>query len=325
MQRVIIISGPTASGKTDLSYTIGKNIPTVLINADSRHVYKSLDIISGKDIPEGSVFQHSTLSLPSNWDIGYYPIDNTQFYLLDIAHPTQTFSVHDYSIVVRELLPFLSAEKVPIIVGGSNFYISSLRESIETSAIPPNSQLRDILSRYTIFQLQARLEEVDSNRLRGMNNSDIHNARRLVRAIEVAEWKRGHSVPTEKPVLDSYQILHIALTAPLDLLREKINARVDSRISHGAIKEAESLFEGYDTLSQNVRTANGYMQLFEYLTGSISYDEAIQKWKYSEYHNAKKQLTWIHGDSRIQKYSITDPHHIGKILHDILAFLERHD
>jgi tRNA dimethylallyltransferase len=324
MQKALIISGPTASGKTDLAYAISQNIPAVLLNADSRQIYKSLDIIAGKDLPKDSRFiLDHRFEKKFPWNIGYYEINSTPMYLLDLVEPSNSFSVHDYQRVVRTILPTITNKRVPIFVGGSNFYISSLINSIETLAIPPDITLRNKLTQYTVIQLRNFLYEIDGSRLHSMNDSDGQNPRRLIRAIEVSQWmqKNNNKNSTEKAVLESFNVLHIGLTAPLDYLRKKIDARVDARIVQGAMQEAEAVYKDWDTLSSNVKTANGYAQLFNYFAGDISHEEAVQRWKYSEYHNAKKQLTWIHGDSKIKKYSIIDPHFSDSVLHDVLSFL----
>src|SRR5690606_14540294 len=139
------------------------------------------------------------------------------------------------------------------------------------------------------------------------------NPRRLIRAIEIGEWKIKHPSQIQAAVLADYEVFHIGLVAPLDLLRQKIDARVDARIAQGGVDEAKELFNHFSSLSQTLKTTNGYKELFEYFNGTVSYADAIQKWKYAEYHNAKKQLTWIHGDSTIHTYPITDPHFSEKV------------
>ncbi|HRN96014.1 MAG TPA: tRNA dimethylallyltransferase, partial [Candidatus Levybacteria bacterium] len=281
-----------------------------------------LDIIAGKDLPSESQFFIDEKFSDKTWNIGYYQIQDTRLYGLDIVPPSVEFSVHDYDKFVRTLLPTVSEQTLPVFVGGSNFYISALLTSIETATIPPNPTLRKELTGNTVAQLRNILHDIDRERLLSMNDSDGNNPRRLTRAIEVAKWKKNNTIQVKEAVLDGYEVLHIGLTAPLEYLRTKIDARVDTRIAQGAVAEAEELFKQFDSLSGNVKTANGYKQLFEYLDNKISYEDAIQQWKFSEYHNAKKQLTWIHGDSKIKKYSILDDHFPDTVLHDILMFLE---
>ncbi len=312
MQKAIIISGPTASGKTDLAYTIAHNTSVVLLNADSRHVYKGLNIIAGKDLPSDAKYNPQ----------GYYSYLNTQLYLFDVVNVTQDFNVNEYAKAARTVIESLSDTVVPVFVGGSNFYISVLRDEIETVNIPPDRKLRNTLAGLSVRELQNRLHEYDPRKLSGMNESDRKNPRRLIRAIEVALFKRDNTVQTTSVVLDTYSVLHLGLTAPLEYIRQKINSRVDARLAQGAQEEAQALFKKFGSLSSNVKTANGYKQFFDYFQGNISFGQAIKEWKFSEYHNAKKQLTWIHGDSRIKKYSITDVHYPDTVLQDILSFIQ---
>ncbi len=313
MRRAVIISGPTASGKTDLAFSVADNLQSVIINADSKHIYRGLDIISGKDIPDESVYQSE----------GFYKFRNTRLYLFDIADTTQDCSVRDYTQAVREVIKSVPEDIPLIFVGGSNFYISALTQGIETLDIPPNISLRDELASYSVLQLQEKLQEVDAKKFALLNKSDINNPRRLIRAIEVGKWKENNLVQPDVPVLHEFEVFHIGLTAPLDYLRKKIDARVESRLASGAFDEAEKLFKKYDSLSSQVKTANGYQQLFEHFRGEITKKEALERWKYSEYHNAKKQLTWIHGDKNIKKFSINDKYFKEKVLSEVLEFVER--
>jgi tRNA dimethylallyltransferase len=311
MAKAIIISGPTASGKTELAFEIAQNIPAAIISADSRHLFKSLDIISGKDLPADAVYDSN----------GYYLYSGKKLYLFDVVNPTEEFSINEYIHAVSEVLAQQDADTIPVFVGGSNFYISALIDPIETLNIPQNSSLRARLSSLSVAQLQAELSQSDSVRLVAMSMSDRWNSRRLTRAIEVSEWKKTNELPSAVAALGEYETFHIGLVAPLDFLRRKIDARVDSRLAKGAVEEATGLFAKMESLSSNVKVANGYKELFEYLAGESTLEEAIQKWKFAEYHNAKKQLTWIHSDNRIKKYSISDDHFPENILGDVLEFI----
>lgn len=317
MHKALIISGPTASGKTDLAYNISEHVPAVILNADSRHVFKELNIIAGKDLPEGATYIQSKTPVQS-----YFEHKNTELYLFDIIRAETEFSVNDYVKSVSSVIDNLSTDRLLIFVGGSNFYISALTKNIETLHIPPNKALRMKLEKVEIKDLQGMLESIDKNRLLKMNESDRKNPRRLIRALEVA--KSGvNGTSSTKSVLNQYEVKHMGLTAPLDDIRRKIDARTDSRIAKGAFDEAEKLFSKYERLSTQVRSSNGYKQLFEYFKGEMSRDDAIKNWKYSEYHNAKKQLTWIHGDKNIEKYSINDKYFQENVLNEVLEFVHR--
>ncbi len=326
MKKAIIVSGPTASGKTALVFDIVRNINAAVINADSRQVYKSIDIIVGKDIPEDSDF----ISCPEGkYDIGYFTIPYSRLYLSAVlTSVTEEFSVADYLYLVEKVLSDLDTSIIPIFVGGSNFYISALSNPPQTLSVPQNVSLRMKLSKYSVTQLQDLLKKEDKNKISRMNDSDRNNPRRLIRAIEVAKWKntlngKKSGNLQQSAVLAGYEIFNIGLVAPLDQLRRKIDARVDARITQGAIEEAKEVFAQYENVSNTIKMTNGFRELFEYFQNEVSYKEAIQKWKYAEYHNAKKQLTWMNADSSVKKYSIVQPHFEEIILQDILDFLQK--
>lgn len=312
MRKAVIISGPTASGKTNLAYLVAQNTPVALLNADSRHVYKDLSIVAGKDIPVEAKYDPK----------GYYTFLNTHLYLFDIADATHDFNVSEYITAARSVISMLPPEITPVFVGGSNFYISALIEPMDTVHIPANAELRKELLGLSVLDLQKRLQKENGRKYSSMNDSDRKNPRRLIRAIEVALWRKTDSSQEYPlPVLNDFTVFHIGLTAPIEHIRQKVNARVDARLAQGGEDEAKSLYKKFPTLSNGVKSANGYKQLFEYFEGNISREEAIQRWKFAEYHNAKKQLTWIHGDSIIKKYPVSDPHFPDTVLHDILDFV----
>lgn len=312
MRKAVIISGPTASGKTNLSYLVAQNTPVALLNADSRHIYTDLSIVAGKDLPAEAEYNSK----------GYYTFLNTNFYLLDLVDATHEFNVSEYITAARSVISTLPQEITPVFVGGSNFYISALIEPMDAVHIPANAELRKELVGLSVLELQKRLQKDDSKKYSSMNDSDRKNPRRLIRAVEVALWRKTDNTQIyQPPVLNDFNIFHIGLTAPIEYIRQKVNARVDARLAQGGEEEVENLYKKFSSLSSGVKSANGYKQLFEYLQGNITREEAIQRWKFAEYHNAKKQLTWIHGDSTIKKYPISDPHFPDTVLHDILDFV----
>ncbi len=311
IEKALYIVGPTASGKTSLALDIGKTFSGVLISADSKQVYKGLDIVPGKDIPEDASFHlDSAFSHFSNaYHIGYYLIDQTPLYLLDVVDASYGFTVHDYLTVAPPVIEKTAQErKLPIIVGGSGFYVKALLDGIATANIPMNQSLRNTLSSFSVEELVDLLQKENPEKLASMNESDRKNPRRLARAIEISLWEKekGKKEKNEK-VLETENPLIIGLTAERQVLHERIDKRVQERIELGAVEEAQALFQKIDTLSEQVKMINGYKQLFAYFEGLIGYDEAIEKWKQSEYYNAKKQMTWFGKDKRVQWFDITEP------------------
>lgn len=330
MKKLICIVGPTATGKTALALQAAQKFSGSLINVDSRQVFKKLDIISGKDIPSGSQFHPTDLLPNSPYSIGYYDIQNIPLYSTDVVEPTYEFSVNDFIKVVPAILNLLETqEKLPILVGGTGFYVKSLLDGVDTVSVPPDEELRRELENKSVEELQNQLKDSDIDRFEQMNNSDKNNSRRLIRAIEILrhgevepEYHHQKIASREvQPLSTKYEIWMIGLTASRETLQSRIDQRVQSRLEQGALKEAESLFKNYDSLSNNVKTSSGYQQLFEYLKGDISLGEAIEKWKKAEYLIAKKQMTWFKKDERVVWFDIEQKGYETKIFNQISNFL----
>lgn len=274
MKRAVFIVGPTATGKTVLAVELSKKIPSILISADSIQVYRGADIISGKDHPK-----------------------NTKIELVDILPPTQSFSVRDFVDRVRQITE--RSNKIPIIVGGTGLYTQALFQNIKTINIPPNEKLREKLSKLSVEQLQKKLRKLNADKLEKMNNSDKNNPRRLIRAIET--WII-YDLPLTDPIFDKDEVLIIGLRTSNEDLRRRIEVRVRQRIQDGALKEVEILFENYKDLAPQMKVANGYKQLFEYLkqstpdVGELSHREwekAVEHWITADYQHAKAQITYF--------------------------------
>lgn len=303
MHKALVIVGPTASGKTSLAFTLGKKFAGVLISADSRHVYKGLDIISGKDLPKDAK--------QNIFSIGHYTFENgTPICLLDIVPPTYSFTVKDFIHIALPITNFISKmDKLPVIVGGTGFYVKALLDGIDTINIPADEVLRERLQSFTVSELQSLLSQEDRKKYEKMNESDRKNKRRLIRAIEITRYTLKNvniSISAKDTNLDAYDFLIVGLTAPREEIRTRIDARVAARIDQGAFEEAEALFKDYENLSEQVKTSNGYKQIFEYFAGKAGREKAIENWKYSEYLNAKKQMTWFKKDQRIHWFDVSE-------------------
>jgi tRNA dimethylallyltransferase len=291
--KVIFVVGPTAVGKTGVAFKLAKIFNGELINADSVQIYKSLDIISGKDIPTARKLS-KVLSLSSNKiDVGFYTHLNIPIFLLDVVSPSFSFSVSHFQNLSKKVVQLiLNKKKVPIVVGGTGLYINSLTVEMPISQIKPNLKLRESLKRLDIKEMQKELRRLDNKRFETMNYSDLNNPRRLMRAIEISESRIKNKELRIKNKT-GFEYLIIGLKCERGVLKKRIDARVEDRLKNGALKEAEELFVNYENLSPQVINANGYRQLFQYLKREIDFEEAIYRWKISEYHHAKNQMTWF--------------------------------
>lgn len=283
MKKAIFIVGPTAVGKTSLAVKINHKISSLLISADSIQVYRGADIISGKDHPK-----------------------DVKIELVDIFPPTESFSVRDFVDRVNLLAKKSELkQKIPIIVGGTGMYIKSLFTNIETINIKPDEQLRSKLGDLSIEELQQKLRNLDALKFGDMNNSDKNNSRRLIRAIEVALGPSSSRRSQKKATFFLQEdVLIIGLTTPSQDLRKRIEMRVEERIKAGALDEAKKLFKIYEKLSPQLKAANGYRQMFEFLQGKISWEAAIEHWITADYQHSNAQMTYFKKLSNIEWFEI---------------------
>lgn len=210
MNKILVICGPTATGKTALAASLAKKFDGELISADSRQVYRGMDISTGKDRPDVPIW------------------------LYDVVDPDEAFSVsHWVKLAQGAVSDIHNRNKLPIVVGGTGLYIHALLAPFETMHIPPDTKLREKLKYVSVQELQTMVSR------NGMNNSDWNNPRRLIRKIEIARNKRH---PISKPHWD---VLQICLTAPLAILDERIDKRLEERNAAGLDKEVVMLRKKY--------------------------------------------------------------------------------
>ncbi|MDO8514915.1 MAG: tRNA (adenosine(37)-N6)-dimethylallyltransferase MiaA [bacterium] len=221
--RCLFIIGPTATGKTALGIELAKKFDGEIISADSRQVYRGMDIGTGKD-----------LSYPQ-WGI-------------DLCDPDHEFNVSEFrKYALEKIKEIQTRNKLPIVVGGTGFYVKAILNPWETMDVKPNIKLREKLDKFSVSELQEELKKVDKNKWDVMNDSDRLNPRRLVRAIELA----GKIASSQAPRNDTDPML-IGLTAPYDFLYKRIDRRVEERIKNGMNEEKERLIKKYKKLPKTL-------------------------------------------------------------------------
>ena len=283
-KRLLVICGPTATGKTGLAIELAKRFKGEIVSADSRQVYQGMDIGTGKDINK-------------------FSIKKVPVWLLDVIKPDQEFSVAHFQKIASKIVKDIwQRNKLPIVAGGTGLYIKSLIEQIDTINIPPNKKLRIDLQDKTIKQLQERLKRLDSRRWRKMNNSDRQNPRRLIRAIEIGSVNQKSKArnPKHKVKFKIDSLLIIGLkTRDLKSLYERIDKRVEKRIKHGTEKEVKNLVKKYSWNKSVLGTTIGYKEWKDYFEGKIDLAKLIQRWKFAEHAYARRQLTWFKKQPKI--------------------------
>ncbi len=284
MNRLLVVCGPTATGKTNLALHLAKVFDGELVSADSRQVYKGLDIGVGKEWGDGSV---------RLW--GY-----------DLADPKEEFSVSQYlKFAKRAIEEIWEEEKLPILVGGTGLYIKAVVDGIETVNIPPDNVLRKKLGNENADQLFDRLTMLDAKRALSLNESDRKNPRRLVRAIEIAQYKFKVKPVSMYRYIDIKDVLFIGLKSSASELSELIKKRVQKRIRSGVEREIQGLLgRGVNWTNQSM-SSQGYKQWEMYFKGRRKKEEVIDEWTREEIKYAKRQITWFKKDKRIKWFDIS--------------------
>lgn len=320
MNKLIIISGPTAVGKTRVALELAKKFNGELISADSRQVYKGMDVVTGKDlgnaqfsITNSQLQQGVSRKVKKPITVGTYTIERVPVWGLDLIEPDEAFDVSTFIPFAKELTKDIwRRRKLPIIVGGTGFYIKGLLNPYETVGIPVIANLRKELEKLPVRELQQRLKEINFQKWEQMNVSDRSNPRRLVRAIEVGEYKKVQSAKCQKQVAEKLYTSYLALRTVLWIglimekgqLKQKIAQRVEERVNQGAVEEIKTLLNkgyGWDLPSMS---AIGYRDLRPYLENKKTLEEAVEDWKLHEIQYAKRQLTWNKKEKQIVWFDV---------------------
>jgi len=327
MRKLLIICGPTAVGKTSLAVHLAKKFNGELISADSRQVYKGLDIGTGKDLPKGSKFRVSKSDLGLNdLNLGFYNVGKVKVWGYDLVKPEENFSVFKYVKFAKKIiLDIWRRGKLPILVGGTGFYIKGLIDGIDTLNIPKNEHLREKLKGRSVYELSWILEKFDPEKLINMNASDRKNPRRLLRAIEVAVYKKEKNkiLKTHPFRIDEKDILFVGISAPSGYLNKRIEQRVDERLSLGIENEIANLLKRGLRWDSQAMQSLGYRQWKVYFERHSGYlgeldsfevnakntesmkQNLIERWKRAEIQYAKRQMTWFKKDKRIKWFDIS--------------------
>lgn len=275
---LIILTGPTGVGKTELSLKIAKEYNGEIISADSMQIYKEFNIGTAKiDTSQTDIVHH----------------------MIDIVDANTEFSVYDFQQQVKKLIEEINLRgKMPILVGGTGLYINSIVYNLtfqeQSKDIAYREYLNLVLQEKGLGYLYELLLEVDPE---SANQIDRNNSHRIIRALEISKsGKKDNSNFNSKN--NEYNLLYLGLNMERSKLYENINIRVDQMINQGLIKEVSELVEKYSENSQAFK-AIGYKEVISYFKNDISLEEMVELIKKNSRHYAKRQITWFKRDDRI--------------------------
>ena len=278
MEKVIVIAGPTASGKTSLSIELAKKINGEIVSSDSMQIYKDMQIGTAKVTEE--------------------EMDGIQHYLVDYVSPDQRYTVSNFKNDAEKAIEEILAKgKTPIVVGGTGLYINSLIYGIDYPDMEFDEEYRNKLMNQAeteegLKELYDKAIEIDSKAMESISSND---KKRIVRLLEIYNATGMTKTEQEKISKKSgikYDFRKFVITWDREKLYERINMRVDIMLEQGLVDEVKDWFAKYKEYPTSMQ-AIGYKEVLEYLDGKISYDEMSEKIKLKTRHYAKRQLTWF--------------------------------
>ncbi len=295
--KLIIILGPTASGKTNLAIKLAKKFNGEIISADSRQIYQEMDIGTAKiEIKRGTVPKIQSLKQ------GLYLRDSPStaagipHYLINIIKPNQEFTLAQFKKqAIKIIKDIQKRNKLPFLVGGTGLYIQAIVDNLQIPEVKPDKKLRAQLEKKTNQDLYNQLKKLDSQALKII---ELNNKRRLIRALEVCLiTKKPFSQQKQKgPQL--FDVIQIGLKLDKKVLENKIDQRVEQMIKAGLVNEVKKLIKKYGPKPYSM-SGIGYQEIIPYLQGKITLEQAKELIKTHTRQYARRQMTWFRKDQRI--------------------------
>ena len=274
---MITILGPTASGKTPLAAALAREVNGEIISADSRQVYRRMDIGTGKDLS----------------DYGDIP-----YHLIDICEPGTKYNLFQYQQDFFDVYQMIVGKgKQPILCGGTGLYIEAVLKGYNLSPVPQNQALRDELDGKSLSELTAILKDLKAENSSNMHNTtDVDSCQRAIRAIEIETYNKEHPMPLrELPPIPS---VIVGVNIDRELRREKITRRLKARLEDGMVDEVRGLLNEGIPAEDLIYYGLEYKYLTEYIIGRLSFDEMFRQLEIAIHQFAKRQMTWFRGMER---------------------------
>ena len=278
---MITILGPTASGKTPVAARLAAEVGGEIISADSRQVYRRMDIGTGKDLAD-------------------YVVDGKliPYHLIDIREPGTKYNLFEYQQDFFDAYQDIrSRGAVPILCGGTGLYIEAVLKGYKLSPVPQNQELRDSLEGKSLEELTQMLTELKAKTGSNMHNTtDVDSCQRAIRAIEIESYNLQHPLP--KRELPPVESVIIGIDIDRELRREKITRRLKARLEEGMVDEVKALLAEGIPADDLIYYGLEYKFVTEYLVGQTSYDEMFTRLEIAIHQFAKRQMTWFRGMER---------------------------
>lgn len=319
-RKLLVILGPTSTGKTDLALNLAKKLNGELISADSRQVYKYLDIGTGKMPNQESRIKNKVLRRSNFW-----VINGVKVWMYDVITPLERFNLHEYIIKAKDYISKISdSGKFPILVGGTGLYIRSLLAGVSDFGTDKNQNLRKKLESLDIDEIRDKIKHIDPDILKKLNNSEINNKRRLIRLFEKLTGSEGEK-KSFTGLSEDFDILKIGLQVQREVLNQRIKERVVKRIKLGMIDESKQLINkkilGFERMEE---LGLEYRYIAKFLKKEIKTQEELVEVlsvKISQF--AKRQETWFKREKEVVWFDIAAPNYIKKVETLVLNWYNR--
>lgn len=307
-EKILVIIGPTAVGKTSLSIELAKKYNAEIISGDSMQIFQGMDIGTAK------IKKEEMKGIPHH--------------LIDIKKPEESFSVAEFQELVREKITDITNRgKLPMIVGGTGLYIQSVIYDYQFSDVPSNQSFRELLEKRAKEEgsvaIHQELKKVDPDSAEKIHPNNI---RRVIRALEIyhCTGKTMQEYQKQQNPDLLYDVAIVGLTMEREMLYERINQRVEMMMEDGLIQEVKQLYDRGLRECQSIQ-AIGYKELYEYFDERVSLEEAIENLKKNSRNYAKRQLTWFRNKMDVKWFDMTgmtDDSMLGKKIVEISSFME---